>query len=328
MNKEYLIRVISCLFSNTLHREESILRDVENEADFLLTAYKNITTGDINGCIQWNETSISFCSCIEKEEYTLIIGDLNTKEMTVYKGYENENDEVELEEVDFGDKCSNGIIDLNFDGCRWEGGILKGKNPHGYGVFYDEEDRVESECFVYEGKRTCYNKEYYAELSQMKYKGGYGVDCRCGKGKSLDRNEDDDYEGLWYGNYPVGDVNDKSNIRLPLLHNRLSHLSISSTDLTDNDIRLFVLDGCLVSLQELQIGNDSLNNICYFELNGLPNLTKLIIGDNCGNGKFDIGEDDDVMETFFSIRNCPKLCRIIIGDNSFTTTQLIEFKGK
>ena len=29
------------------------------------------------------------------------------------------------------------------------------------------------------------------------------------------------------------------NIRLPLLHNRLSHLSISSTDLTENDIRLF-----------------------------------------------------------------------------------------
>ena len=169
MNEEYLIRVISCLLSNTLHQEESILRAVEKEADFQLTAYENITTGDMNGCIQWNETSISFCYRLEEDEHTLIIGDLNTKEMKIYKGYYNELEEVEFEEVDFGDNCSNGIVDLTFDGHRWEGGVLNGKIPHGFGVFYDEEDRVESECFVYEGKCTCYNKEYYAELSQVKY---------------------------------------------------------------------------------------------------------------------------------------------------------------
>ena len=145
MNKEYVIRMISTILSNTLYREKDILHSLEKEEGLDITAYQDVTNGDVNGCIRWNHLSFSFCSSVVNNEHTLIVGDLNTNEMSVFKGSQSPTGEVEFAEVELGGSVSNGIIDLNAEGRRWEGGLLDGAKPHGFGRYYDEEGCLESE---------------------------------------------------------------------------------------------------------------------------------------------------------------------------------------
>ena len=88
--------------------------------------------------------------------------------MRVLRGSEGE----ELVEMDLSELKENRIIDLNDEGRRWEGGVLKGK-VFGYGRLYDEENRLEYEGWMIEGVKRCYGIEYWNDLGVKKYRGSY-----------------------------------------------------------------------------------------------------------------------------------------------------------
>ena len=92
-----------------------------------------------------------------RDDYHMVIADVNRKEMIVY---ENGN------RID--SQCVKEVIDLDVNGRRWEGGVKDGK-PFGYGVLYDEEGRKEYEGFMMDGMRVCYGTEYDCEIGRTRY---------------------------------------------------------------------------------------------------------------------------------------------------------------
>ena len=66
------------------------------------------------------------------------------------------------------------------DGMRWEGEVLKG-DLFGYGCLYDEENELEYEGWMIEGKKRCYGIEYWNDIGLKKYCGAeYITLCSSG----------------------------------------------------------------------------------------------------------------------------------------------------
>ena len=91
-----------------------------------------------------------------ENEVELMIVNVKNHSMRVLRGSEGE----ELIEMDLSELKENEIIDLNDEGRRWEGGVLKGE-VFGYGCLYDEENRLEYEGWMIEGVKRCYGIEYW-----------------------------------------------------------------------------------------------------------------------------------------------------------------------
>ena len=319
MDENKLIHAVSIIISNTLYGDQDFLNQLGDNSLLKLTVYEDAETIDINGCMRYGDDVFSFYSTASQKESYLIKANLKSKEMRVYTGTEGVNGETIFEEVQFGVVNPHGIVDLDANGRRWEGGVIGENQPHGYGEYYDENGNVEYECFVFDGKKVCYAKEYYSDIDQLKYEGTYGVDCRCGYGESFDRFGDDDESGIWYHNRPVGELSNPNHPVLPFLHNYLRKLSIGESDLYENNCNQFILLGCLVNLTSLHIDNNGLPYVHRFELNGLPNLREMTIGNNCIH----------MNETpaHLIITHCMSLKRILIGQNCFTNTQSVIMKG-
>ena len=320
MDEYELIRVISNVISNNLYKDKEVLTLLSSNSLLKLTVLEDITTGDVNGCLQYGDNIFSFRSTASQNECCVVLANLESKEMRVFTGNQNNEGDIVFEETQFDFFTPNEVVDLDKDGRRWEGEVIGEKKPHGYGLFYDENGDVESECFVFDGMKVCYAKEYYSEINLLKYEGTHAIGCRCGDGLSFDRAGDSDYDGVWYCNHPVGDLGNPNNPVLPFLHNHLRTLSLSENDLNDNACNRFILLGCLINLTSLQIDDNGLPHVHHFELNGLPNLKEVMIGNGCVS----------MSETpvHLTITHCMSLERIGIGQSSFINTSHVIMKGK
>ena len=239
--------------------------------------------------------------------------------MRVLHGFEDGKGEIEYLEKEFPSFKPDGIVDCDSNGRRWEGGVIDGIQPHGYGAYFDENGNVESECFVFNGKKVCYVRDYYSDTNTLSYEGTYGVDYRCGYGKTFDRNGDDDYEGLWYHSKPIGDLKNPNPPAFPFLHSHLSELSLTKTNMNSSSCNQFILFECLANLTCIQIGDNCLPYVHRFELDGLPKLTNLVIGNDCiRNSKSAVR---------FIVSRCTSLESIEIGNNCIAHTQEVIIKG-
>ena len=57
------------------------------------------------------------------------------------------------------------ILPLDAKGSRWGGSMLNNQ-PFGYGIVYDEKNRVKFVGFVYQGKRVCLGKELNCDTNK------------------------------------------------------------------------------------------------------------------------------------------------------------------
>ena len=64
----------------------------------------------------------------------------------------------------------NQVLDLSDDGERWEGDVLD-KQPYGWGVLYDSENRMVYEGFRMGEVNVCYGRSYYSDVGVMEYEG-------------------------------------------------------------------------------------------------------------------------------------------------------------
>ena len=117
----------------------------------------NAENGKMNGVLKRGEEVIEVIwSRRENEnEVKLTIMNVVSHSMRILKGLKGE----ELNEMDLNELVENEIVDLNDDGRRWEGGVLRGE-LFGYGCLYDEENELEYEGWMIEGKKECYGIEY------------------------------------------------------------------------------------------------------------------------------------------------------------------------
>ena len=320
MSNNELIHVISDIIANKLYRNHEVLRQIEDDRVLKLTVYETARNGNVNGCLQYGDNIFSFRSTASQNECCVVLANLESKEMRVFTGNQNNEGDIVFEETQFDFFTPNEVVNLDENGRRWEGGVIGEDILHGYGLFYDENGNVESECFVFDGMKVCYAKEYYSEINLLKYEGTHAIGCRCGDGLSFDRAGDSDYDGVWYCNHPVGDLGNPNNPVLPFLHNHIRTLSLSENDLNDNACNRFILLGCLINLTSLRIDDNGLPYVHHFELNGLPNLKEVMIGNGCVT--------KNLFPSRFIITHCMSLERIGIGQSSFINTSRVIMKGK
>ena len=319
MDEYGLIRIISNVLTNNLYNDQEVLTLLSSYSWLKLTVLEDATTGDVNGCIRYGDDIFSFCFIVSIKKYFIVFANLESKNMRVFIGNQDGLGELEFDNNQNILSKSEGIIDFDFSGRRWEGGVIGNKVPHGWGVIYDGNGDVESECFAFDGKKVCFAKDYYPEIDRLKYEGTYAIGCRCGEGKSFDRNGNDSYDGMWYIDNPVGDLENPNIPVLPFLHNHLREISLGEADLNNNKYHDFVLLYWLINLTSLRIDDNGLPYVHYFLLYGLPNLQEMIIGNGCVT--------KSIFPTKLVITHCMKLKRIVIGQHSFTNTSHVILKG-
>ena len=167
---------------------------------------------------------------------------------------ERKKENEEWNEIDLDGLKHHDIIDLNENGDRWEGDSLNG-SPFGYGCIYNSENQLIYSGFIFEGLKVCYGIEVYGDVSLVEYEGGYYNGMRYGNGKLYDKKNELIYEGEWYMNNPL----ETSSVKI-------------DRELKEEDIHF--------GLEELEIGDDCLDNIECFKLIGYDHLKKLILHKN------------------------------------------------
>ena len=145
----------------------------------------------------------------------------------------------------------NDIINMNDNGERWEGDSLNNL-PYGFGSYYNSENQVIFNGFMFEGMKVCFGIEYYGDIGTVQYVGSYYCNTRCGYGKLYNNLNEIVYEGEWYNDRPIIDT-----------------LKIMNT-LKEEDIHF--------GLKEIIICDGCVSNYTIINLNYLNRLNKLIIG--------------------------------------------------
>ena len=240
----------------------------------------------------------------------VVLADLNNNEMSVY--YNNEL---------VCTKTGKGTVDLDARGRRWEGD-LRGNEPFGYGIVYDEEGQIEYNGFVINGIRSCYGKEYYVDLGIPLYEGCYSNNERYGRGRLYDRKGDVNSSGLWKENKPFSFDFDGKTINPFTKSMDLSRQSYNTRD-------TFLSPPWLFSLKHIVIGDDCLGKVRVFEVIALGELESIVIGEKSTTYakteraiRYSTRTDGSCR-----IANCPKLKTIYIDGYSFSDYHSFELEG-
>ena len=145
----------------------------------------------------------------------------------------------------------NDIINMNDNGERWEGDSLNNL-PYGFGSYYNSENQVIFNGFMFEGMKVCFGIEYYGDIGTVQYVGSYYYNTRCGYGELYNKLNEIVYEGEWYNDRPITDT-----------------LKIMNT-LKEEDVHF--------GLKEIIICDGCVSDYTIINLNYLNRLNKLIIG--------------------------------------------------
>lgn len=310
MDECRFLQVIQRIIGNTVYKDEEIVKILQTADLIDHVVYLDVSNHTVKGWVRWEDHIASFVAGEEEEQVQLLLVRLDTRVMRVFHFrkdteavhtlMENTTPDTSISAV----SCT-GILDLNMQGRRWEGGILNGCQPHGYGILYNEQNCVEAECFMYKGKMVGFGTMYYNNRNQIRYEGGLLMDLYCGRGVLYDGHGHVNYAGLFYNHFPLS----PTEIHFPLIHSHLQLLTIDAQSFNDPSIVRFSLEGCLLQLIEVVIGPDSLKYVHSFILDGLPQLCKVQIGAKCGI--------DSTENGWFHIRNCPTLKDLTIYQLSF-----------
>ena len=224
----------------------------------------------------------------------------------------------ELIEMDCSGMRENVIIDLNEEGCRWEGGELNGK-PFGFGREYSEDGNLVYEGFVFEGMKVCVGKEWNDDGNNncLVYEGRYWNDERWGKGKSYDLTGKMDFDGEWMNNHGMT-KNEKDLMNDLIVPMSIEEFVIGEKMFNDKNITTLHFSSLLVLLKRIEIGNHCFQHVREFVIDGLESLESVKIGKEC----FRIYDDG-----ICRITNCPNLRQLEIGDESFQYFKSFELSN-
>ncbi|KAK8794589.1 hypothetical protein WA171_003711 [Blastocystis sp. BT1] len=316
--------------------KESVLNDNKN-----CMLNLNVDKGEMKGVCKRGEEVIEVKE--NENEVELMIVNVLNHSMIVLKGLKGE----ELNEMDLSELIENEIVDLNDDGMRWEGEVLKG-DLFGYGCLYDEENELEYEGWMIEGKKRCYGIEYWNDIGLKKYCGCYYDGLKNGYGLLYDRNGMIEYEGLFKDDVVI-DVNDDMRMKWIDDCELIVTSCIESLIIDDDfnpDISSLILNNSLISLKRIEIGNHCFDKVNRFVIDGLNALETISIGKvnfsiddaiqrgsscwimNCDQLKqFHFGRDSFCWYESFELKNLPSLTSIQFDVDAFFWSHLIVFEN-
>ena len=284
---------------------ERIVQSVADYPNYLPVMVYNPVTGEYYGTIQM-ETIFIQISRVEDHSQEVIICDDLKKEMYVIE-YSTVSGKI----VSFisPQSCEEAILD-SFDGSRWEGSLKDGE-IYGFGEAYNNSNGLEYQGYQYRGNRVCHGIEYYADLDIEKYNGCYLNGKKWGWGRSLDRNSDVDYKGIWIDD-SAQTLSKYCAVHSPWIDWLEDHLQISACP-NDNILYSIFYLHLLPRLQTLSVGPMSCNGVRQCNIEYLPRLERIDIQDGC----FSVGPYIGANDSICRIAQCPSLLQLTIGNNSF-----------
>ena len=212
----------------------------------------------------------------------------------------------------------NLLLDLNDEGERWEGDVLNGK-PCGWGVLYDNENRIAYEGFRVGNVNVCYGTRYYSDIGVIEYKGELLCGKRWGRGIQYDRNGKVVYDGEWINNEQMK-RRIEWKLENQLLHNRIEELVVCSEYMQVEWKRLDL--SSFVCLRELKVGDECFKRVEEVKLIGLKKLERVVIGKKCF-----IVEGGSNMDGYFYLKDCDRLRELKIGCYSFHDYTVCEIEN-
>ena len=275
-----------------------IFNTCEYSNDDILVAY-DLERGSQYGVMK--EHDVIYVAEWSMNENRVIVADWKKRRMEVYEN-----------KVLSTIPGTHGIIDLDTNGRRWEGGVKNGK-PYGYGVIYDEEGRKEYEGFMINESNTGYGIEYYSDINRVQYDGCYYNNNRFGKGTLYDRNGVIEYDGLWKNDSPYSPQFDGKAV-----DNHTESIVIPDKSL--NKPESIILPSFLHSLKQIVIGDNCFEGVRLFELDRLSELDSVEIEEN--SFRIDYNCDNTCR-----IVNCSKLKSIQMGDWSLKDYHSFELNN-
>ena len=279
----------------------------------------NIENGSMSGVCKRGEevVEVTWNRRENENNVELILVHLKNHSIRVLKGSEGE----ELTEMDLSELVENEIVDLNVDGRRWEGGVLK-EDVFGYGRLYDEENRIEYDGWIIEGKKRCYGIEYWSDTGLMKYSGCYFNGLKNGYGILYDLKGNVIYRGYFNDDCGIGE-------NIEMKWGRNSELSIDSYVVTlmitngfSSANSSLILNYSLISLKQIEIGNDCFKKVSQFVIDGLSELESVKIGWSSFYLDKSLRRDSKCV-----IMNCDRLKEIHVGGFSFCYCESFELKN-
>ena len=253
----------------------------------------------------------SFCYQVKWSpmEYHLVAADMQTRKIRVYE---------ELKTSSFYDE---GVIDLNSNGKRWEGGIMRNR-PFGYGVLYNEEGQKVFEGYMVERKKAIFGKEYFGDIGRVQYMGFFCDDKRCGKGVSYDRNGNVEFDGFWRNDKPYSWEFDGN-----ILDHRLETVELPNQSLRTAGTLVFPL--WMHSLKRIVTGKLCGDDVRFVEIDGLEKLESISFGERSftTNKEWYYNWARWKTDGLLRILNCPNLEIVEIGEFSFSDYNFLELKN-
>ena len=205
----------------------------------------------------------------------------------------------------------NQVLDLSDDGERWEGDVLQNK-PYGWGVLYDNENRMAYEGFRLGEVNVCYGTRYYSDIGVIEYEGEWFEGKRWGRGIQYDRTENTVFDGEWMNGEQLSKrvvVNEENQF----LHNRIEELTVKDTSCKGNEWNALDLS-LMPNLKEFIVGDNCFSYVYDVKLIGLNQLERVVIGEN-SFAKEDV--TDRHIYGHFYLRDCERVKELGIGYGSF-----------
>lgn len=262
--------------------------------------YQNMVSSILNGTLWFDNVVMEINGKVG--ELIIIVALLNSKTMRIF---EQEGDALKICE----EEPHNGVLYMNAAGRRWEGGISD-QGPFGYGSMYNERNTLAYEGFMHWDSRVAYGMVYNEEQGSVYYNGGFCDSQFFGYGKEYDERSNCVYAGNWIFGEHVDDfpklgplVIDAGTVAI-----RMDAAPKSSSEFTN-----FCLSPLLFNLKHIELACDSLPFLRRFEINSLPNLETITVGEKSMETYFSVYHGDGEA----SISNCPLLREIRLLNGVF-----------
>ena len=250
------------------------------------------------------------CMVVERGKEGVVVVDVKKKEL------------LKVNEDDLSGVKHNQILDLNDEGDRWEGDVLK-DSPYGWGVLYDKDNQMVYEGFRIGELNVCYGRKYYSDIGVTEYEGEICNGMRWGRGVQYDRNGVAVYDGEWLNNERSIIVKVTMSCDKELLHNRIEELVVSDKCCSEREWKTVDL-GWMPSLKSLKVGDGCFRCAKEMKVIGMSELESVLIGEMCFVEEADLYGYPDC---HFYLKNCPKMKVLKIGDNSFSNYTVCEIEN-
>ena len=230
---------------------------------------------------------------MEKSKETMVIANLETRRIVGI--YETIAGRTSV--LFFPSMVESDIVDLDNQGCRWEGACQEGK-PCGWGKYYDESNRLSYEGFRFDKFNVCYGTYYYKDTisEQPKYRGQVSFNYKHGYGQLYDRTGTLVYEGGYF------------------YSEKCENITVSVPDGTDKR-----------QYHNTMMTHFTIGKMCYMEFSKLelidyPYLETLEVGG--------LSYNHVQFPGVVRIMDCPRLRTIVINVSSFPGFGVLELKSE